>query len=66
MAYESLKMKGFLQKIWHADHKKYGIRTPPLCHMNRFIGGGGGLQLVEHASNSGNGAPRQGTLSNFS
>ena len=37
------KVKGFLQRIWHMDPPKYGIRTPLVCHMNR---GGGGLQFV--------------------
>ena len=49
MAYKSVKIKGFLQKMWHTDPKTWHTNPPLLCHMNRFYGGwGGGLQFVDN------------------
>ena len=48
MAYKSLRIKGFLQRIWHMDPRIWSTNPPPiLCHMNRFIVGGGGLRFVD-------------------
>ena len=41
-----LKSSDFNRK-YGTRTQNYGIRTPRLCHMSRFWGGGGGLQFVE-------------------
>ena len=47
MAYKSVKIKGFLQKIWHADPKIWYTNPPFYAIRTVFIGGGGGLEFVE-------------------
>ena len=46
MAYKSLEIKGLSQRMWctnrllrHTNSDFYGVRTPLLCHMNRFYWG---------------------------
>ena len=43
MAYKSVKIKGFLQKVWHTDPKIWHTKPPFYAICTVFIGGGGGL-----------------------
>ena len=45
MAWRSLKIKGSLQTIWHANPKIWHTNPPLLCHMNRFYWGWGWFSI---------------------
>ena len=46
-----LKSRDFYRKYGIWTPKKMAYKPPLLCHMNVFIGGGGGLQFVEVLAN---------------
>ena len=47
MAKKSLKIKGFLQKIWHTDPNVWNTNSPFYAICTVLIGGGDGLQFVD-------------------